>query len=175
MATRSPISRRACITTAFVTIPRTPSSITTATCAAWTTLQRPRMATLGTVLAAFAAAMPGRVALASPTRTRPHAHSAPRSLGPTLLGELPRGENELDGLFDSYVEHNAAAASARNVSFLPTRAVFFASLIEGWQRQHGAITSDRLHHNENGARLVEALFRQTLLTFYKRAPAQSAG
>ena len=133
------------------------------------------MATLGTVLAAFAAAMPGRVALASPTRTRPHAHSAPRSLGPTLLGELPRGENELDGLFDSYVEHNAAAASARNVSFLPTRAVFFASLIEGWQRQHGAITSDRLHHNENGARLVEALFRQTLLTFYKRAPAQSAG
>ena len=104
------------------------------------------------VLSALTAAVPGGVAMA----------------GPTLLGELPRGQNRFDALFERYVEINEWQAAAHNVSYANMRDVFFSVINAAhWQRPYGLLTkSDQMHHNRYGGKVVESVLRGLLLGLY---------
>ncbi len=89
--------------------------------------------------------------------------------GPTLFGELPRGENPNDALFETYVDMNARLAGEYNATYANTRDAFFSILGDGmhWRRSSGGLTkSDRMHHNFYGAAVVEAIFRGLLFDLY---------
>lgn len=91
--------------------------------------------------------------------------------GPTLYGELPRGENVYDALFETYVGVNERAAAQHNITYLNMRDVFF-SIIEAarWDRASGLLTlEDRVHHNECGSRVVASILTRVLLTMYAHA------
>jgi len=108
---------------------------------------------LDEVLSAFSAAVPpGHVIVA----------------GPTLYGELPRGQNRYDSLFETYVDVNTRVAAEHNVTYVSTRDVFF-NILEAthWTRPYGALTQhDEMHHNANGAAVQEAVLRGLLFNVY---------
>lgn len=82
--------------------------------------------------------------------------------GPTLFGELPRGSNLKDAVLDDYVNMNAQAAAALNVTYFRTRDLFFHNLPSSWMLPTGYLTLDGEHHNAEGVGLIQRVFETWL-------------
>jgi len=114
---------------------------------------------LDALLKRLVAKMPGKVVLA----------------GPTLYGELPRGENKQDAAYDGeggYLAMNRQACAGQSppVTFVDTRAAFYRSLnrkVPVWTHASGYLTIDGEHHNKRGAQIVTDMFYRALNAFYK--------
>lgn len=83
--------------------------------------------------------------------------------GPTLSGELPRGQNPLDSALDYYVELNNATAAMYNITYINTRDIFFSALPADWDYESGYVTQDGEHPNPRGENLLRRTFRQALM------------
>lgn len=83
--------------------------------------------------------------------------------GPTLSGELPRGQNHLDAYLDHYVILNSQIAEALNVTYINTRDAYFDNLPDDWDQSSGYLTTDGEHPNRRGSTLLRTLFRKALL------------
>lgn len=82
--------------------------------------------------------------------------------GPSLYGELPRGQNWKDTMFDEYVDLNRNITAQFNIPYIDTRSAFFASLPSYWRKSTGYLTIDGEHHNSHGVLLVQGLFAKAL-------------
>jgi lysophospholipase L1-like esterase len=83
--------------------------------------------------------------------------------GPTLSGELPDGENELDEYLNYYVQLNNETAVKYNITYLDTRSMYYAALPEGWDETSGYLTEDGEHPNGRGAAVLRRAFRDALI------------
>lgn len=82
--------------------------------------------------------------------------------GPSLYGELPRGQNSKDEMYDAYTNINRNISAEFGLTYLETRAEFFANLPTGWNQHSGYLTVDGEHHNSRGAQLVEEMFLRAI-------------
>ncbi len=96
--------------------------------------------------------------------------------GPTLMGELPDGQNKKDSNFNYYRNITSAAIDAYNaetgkkkkcgeIVYIDTRSYYFANLPPNWTHTHGALTVDGEHPNEQGAHLDKVIFAEALNNF----------
>lgn len=83
--------------------------------------------------------------------------------GPTLTGELPRGQNPLDAQLDYYTNLNQQTAARYNITFINTRDWYFANLPAGWNHFSGWLTVDGEHPNRRGSTMLRTVFRKALL------------
>ena len=83
--------------------------------------------------------------------------------GPSLSGELPDGENELDVHLNYYVQLNNETAVKYNITYINTRALHYEELPDGWDHVSGHLTEDGEHPNGRGAALLRRAFRDALL------------
>lgn len=83
--------------------------------------------------------------------------------GPSLNGELPRGQNPKDADLDYFVGLNNRTAALHNITYINTRDMFFANLPEGWDKTKGYLTIDGEHSNDRGTKLLRTAFRKALL------------
>ena len=90
--------------------------------------------------------------------------------GPTLMGELPHGQNAKDGMLDAYRNMTRAAAVKRGIDYIDSRAAFFAALPRGWAQRSGHLTGDGQHLNARGAALVARLVAEPLSAWLARPP-----
>lgn len=82
--------------------------------------------------------------------------------GPTLTGELPRGQNALDPALDYYAQLNNETARMYNITYINTRDLYFANLPVGWDQYSGYLTVDGEHPNGRGSALLRTAFREAL-------------
>lgn len=82
--------------------------------------------------------------------------------GPSLLGELPHGQNSKDDMYDDYVSINRNISSDLDIQYLNTRKAFFDNLPSDWQNSLGYLTIDGEHHNAKGAQIVQDMFIDAL-------------
>jgi hypothetical protein len=82
--------------------------------------------------------------------------------GPSLYGELPRGENSKDAMYDDYVAINRNVTSMLGIPYLNTRQAFFDNLPSNWRSHFGYLTLDGEHHNAAGAKIVQDMFLKAL-------------
>ena len=82
--------------------------------------------------------------------------------GPSLYGELPRGQNQRDDIFEAYMSINADVCRLYNISFLRTRDIFFNHLPADWNEHQGYLTQDGEHPNARGAQLMQSIFIDAL-------------
>ena len=80
---------------------------------------------------------------------------------PTVIGELPGGGNNLDGKLDDYANISRKVAKELNLNLCDLRKAFVDHLEanNAQKKASGILTTDRVHLNETGNRLVA----QTLL------------
>lgn len=82
---------------------------------------------------------------------------------PTLSGELPNGQNPLDEALNYYVQLNNATATRYNITYINTRALYYANLPAGWNQTSGYLTLDGEHPNQRGSTLLRTAFREALM------------
>jgi lysophospholipase L1-like esterase len=77
--------------------------------------------------------------------------------GPTLMGELPRGENAKDAVLDAYAQINRRLCHAHHATWVDTREAAFRWLrgnVMAIPRDSGGLTEDGEHLNAAGVSLV---------------------
>ncbi|MCX6550006.1 MAG: GDSL-type esterase/lipase family protein [Acidobacteria bacterium] len=92
--------------------------------------------------------------------------------GPTLIGELPRGRNPKDRQLDAYRWMNRAMAASLKVVYIDTRRAFFARRPRQApvDADHGLLTEDGEHLNDDGAAVVRDQFVNALDAWLRTLP-----
>ena len=82
--------------------------------------------------------------------------------GPSLFGELPRGQNYRDPYFDYYEEMNRNGTRDGGIKYIETREAFFNNLPYGWPFDIMWLTYDGEHHNGRGEAVIRRMFIEQL-------------
>ncbi len=83
---------------------------------------------------------------------------------PTVIGELPGGGNSLDGKLDDYANISRKVAKDLNLNLCDLRKAFVDHLQDknAAKKASGILTTDRVHLNEAGNRLVAQTILKSL-------------
>ncbi|WP_020471325.1 SGNH/GDSL hydrolase family protein [Zavarzinella formosa] len=83
---------------------------------------------------------------------------------PTVIGELPGGANKLDAKLDEYANISRKVAKELNLNLCDLRNAFVDHLKEGNKdkKESGILTTDRVHLNDAGNRLVAMTILKSL-------------
>ena len=83
---------------------------------------------------------------------------------PTVIGELPGGANKLDGKLDDYAKISRKVAKDLDLNLCDLRKAFVDHLEtnNAQKRASGILTTDRVHLNEAGNRLVAETILKSL-------------
>src|SRR6185436_6620449 len=83
---------------------------------------------------------------------------------PTVIGELPGGANNLDGKLDDYAKISRTLARELDVPLCDLRKAFVDHLAanNAQKKASGVLTTDRVHLNDAGNRLVAETILKSL-------------
>ena len=83
-------------------------------------------------------------------------------MGPTLLGEMPRGMNGRDPLLEVYLNLVINATKTYNITYIHTRDIFFSKIPPDWREHEGYLTVDGEHPNSAGKEIIRGIYESIL-------------